>query len=82
MLDPRVGIDEITATVTACTSTNLISFAPATPSVAVTGAPCTATGDNISVSVAYTYNFLVMPNFLKNATPPLVLNGAALMRCE
>ena len=75
----------ITATVNTYAATNLISFGPATPSITVTGAPCApapATGGYITVSVAYTYNFFVLPNFMTTLTGPLVLNGAAVMRCE
>ncbi len=82
---PRPNDAAITATVNTYCATNLISFAPAAPSTTVTGAPCApapATGGYITVSVAYTYNYLVLPNFLASLTGPLVLNGTAVMRCE
>jgi len=81
-LAPRPSAADISATVNTYAATNLISFAPATPNTTVTGAPCGATGDYITVSVAYTYNFFVLPNFMTTLTGPLVLNGAAVMRCE
>ncbi len=81
-LDPRASAADITATVTACCASHLISFGPAAPSTTVAGAPCAAMGDNITVSVAYTYNYLFLPNFLDSVTGPLVLNGITLMRCE
>ena len=79
---PSPSAAAITATVNTYAATNLISFGPATPSISVTGAPCSASGDYITVSVAYTYNFFVLPNFMTTLTGPLVLNGAAVMRCE
>ncbi len=84
-LDPRPDAAAIAAVVSSYTAANLISFSPAAPSTTVTGAPCApapATGGYITVSVAYTYNFFVLPNFMKSLTGPLVLNGAAVMRCE
>ncbi len=80
--NPRPDAATITATVNTYAATNLISFGPATPSTTVTGAPCAAPGGYITVSVAYTYNFFVLPNFMTSLTGPLVLNGAAVMRCE
>lgn len=84
-LDPRPNAAAIAATVGTYTAANLISFSPTAPITTVTGAPCPAppaTGDYLTVNVAYTYNFFVLPNFMTSLTGPLVLNGAAVMRCE
>ena len=84
--DPRPDAAAIAAVVSSYTAANLISFGPSAPSTAVTGAPCApapaAPGAYITVSVAYTYNYFVLPNFMASLTGPLVLNGATVMRCE
>ena len=83
MLDPRTTAAEVAATVTGYCGTHLISFsaAPAVPSTTVSGS-CGASGDLLTVTVAYSYTFFVLPNFLNTLTGPLVLNGVTVMRCE
>jgi hypothetical protein len=58
----------------------LISFGPATPVITVPAA-CVTSGDLLTVNVAYTYDFFVLPNFVGGATG-LTLTGNTVMRCE
>ena len=87
MQDPRVTVPEITAAVTAYSGTRLISFgaAPAAPTTTVSAAclpPPDGTGDLLTVTVSYQYNFFVLPKFLTTLTGPLIFNGITVMRCE
>ncbi len=77
---PRQTIGAITATVDTYCASNLISFGPATP---ITDVPvaCVTSGDLLTVNVAYTYTFFVLPNFMGGATG-LTLTGNTVMRCE
>ncbi len=84
MQNPRATKDQIASVVDAYCGSNLISFATATaaPDTNVTGAPCGAPGNDLTVSVAYQYTFLVLPNFMSSITGPIDLNGTTVMRCE
>ncbi len=81
MQAPRVSTVEITTTVTNYCGTHLISFGAA-PVTTTVPAICVNTGDLLTVSVSYPYNFLVLPNFINSLTGPLILNGVSVMRCE
>ncbi len=78
---PRPNAGAITATVNAYCATNLISFGPSTPATTVSAA-CVNSGDILTVSVNYTYNFLVIPNFIGGLSGGLTLTGNTVMRCE
>ena len=43
---------------------------------------CTQTEDPIRVRVRYTYNFLVVPNFITSLAGQINLIGETIMRCE
>jgi Flp pilus assembly protein TadG len=41
-----------------------------------------ATGDPLTVRVTYTYNFLVLPNFITSLAPGLTMEAETVMRME
>jgi Flp pilus assembly protein TadG len=83
MRDPRVPVSTIVSTVNAYCASNLISFGTTTtPATTVSGAPCEALDDDITVTVAYPYNFLILQNFLPVLTGQINLSAATVMRCE
>jgi Flp pilus assembly protein TadG len=83
MRDPRVSEATIKSTVSAYCARNLISFGTTTtPSTTVLGAPCPASEDDITVTVAYPYKFLVLPNLLSSVAGQINLTAATVMRCE
>jgi Flp pilus assembly protein TadG len=77
---PRRTAGAITATVDTYCAGNLISFGPATPVTTVPSA-CVNPGNLLTVNVAYTYTFFVLPNFVGGPTG-LTLTGTTVMRCE
>ncbi len=76
----RPSAGAIVTTVEAYCASNLISFGPSTPATTVS-APCTAYGELLTVNVNYTYNFLVLPNFI-SGPGGITLTGHTVMRCE
>ena len=88
---PRVSADEIQARVLYYTGSNLVTFgAQNTPQVdvrvGVNPAICTTKGDELAVTVNYSYNFLLLP-----ALPRLTggffpttrtISARTVMRCE
>ncbi len=82
MRDPRVPVSTIVSTVNAYCASNLISFGTTTiPTTTVAGAPCVS-ADDLTVSVAYPYQFLLLPNFLNGITGQINLTASTVMRCE
>src|SRR6266511_1900970 len=63
MSPARPNADAVKAVVTTYCESNLISFGTSGPATYVTGA-CVASGGLLTVNVAYTCNFLVLPNFM------------------
>jgi len=45
-------------------------------------APCTAFGEDLTVTVTYHYDFLVLPNFVSSLVGGVNLNAVTIMRCE
>jgi Flp pilus assembly protein TadG len=78
---PRPTAGAIIATVNNYCLSNLISFGLSAPSTTVSAA-CVNPGDLLTVHVTYTYNFLVLPNFVGGLTGGLTLTGNTVMRCE
>jgi Flp pilus assembly protein TadG len=87
---PRVSDAGIQAVVNNYIATNLISFG-STPTSPVTtivrvldgeGIPLNNFGDNLTVTVTYNYNFLVLPNFVAGLTGVQTLVATAVMRME
>jgi Flp pilus assembly protein TadG len=71
----------IAAVVNSYCGSNLISFGPSAPATAVSAA-CVNPGDLLTVNVTYTYDFLVLPNFMGSLPTGLTLTGNTVMRCE
>ncbi len=83
MRDPRVPVRDIVYAVEAYSRNNLISFGTSTiPSTVVSGAPCETSDGTVTVTVAYPYSFLVLPNFTSSITGPINLTAATVMKCE
>ncbi len=81
MRDPRVPVSTVVSTVNAYCASNLMSFGTSTTTTTVSGAPCVPPSD-ITVTVAYPYNFLFVPKFLGSSTRQINLTASTIMRCE
>lgn len=80
-VNPRLSIGEITSIVNNYCGSYLITFGGGTlPTVAVTGAGG-AFGSDLTVTVTYNYNFLVLPNFT-SLTGPITIAATTVMRME
>jgi len=72
---------EITNVVTNYLSNHLVTFG--TPSPAnILPDQCQDSGDLLTVTVQYHYDFLVIPNFITNLTGGINLGAETVMRCE
>lgn len=81
--DPRPSEAEIANEVNTYIASNLITFgSPSPASTAVTGGACATTGNMLTVSVTYQYNYLVIPEFVTGIAGPLNMNATTVMRCE
>ncbi len=76
----RPNVGEITNRVNSYCGNNLISFGPSQQSTSVSGA-CVTSDQLLTVTVSYTYNYLVLPNFIGGGSG-LTLTGNTVMRCE
>ncbi len=77
-----ISTTEISQTVDDYLQGHMISFGgSSTPTVAVSG-ECTGTGDPLTVTVTYTYNFLILPNFIQTLSGTMTLDAQTTMRCE
>jgi Flp pilus assembly protein TadG len=45
-------------------------------------APCTAFGEDLTVTVTYHYDFLVLPGFISSLVGGVDLSAVTIMRCE
>ena len=80
--NPRVGDGEIRTVVNTYCSSYLISFgSPSPPTTSITRAG-TSFGDDLTVSVAYTYNFLLLPKFVAGIAGGKNLNANTVMKME
>jgi Flp pilus assembly protein TadG len=70
---------EITGVINNYLGSNLVSFGAG--NLDVTAASC-APGGSITVTVNYTYHFLVLPNIAEAIAGPINLTAATTMRCE
>jgi hypothetical protein len=81
----KITKDEISGIVSKYCGTNLVSFGaspdPKDPIVTISGT-CSKAGDNITVSIAYPYHFLVLPSFIISLAGPINLGAESVMRCE
>ncbi len=71
---------QIQAVVNNYLANRLINFAPSAVSTTVSGGA--ASGTLRTVNVQYTYNFLILPNFVESFTGTLTLSAQAVMRME
>ena len=77
-----ISTTEITQTVDDYLQGHMITFgSSSTPNVAVS-AECAATGDPLTVTVTYNYNWLVLPNFIQTLSGLTTLEAQTTMRCE
>jgi len=89
-LHPIISIDDpdkasITNVVNAYCQDHLKGFPSAVPSIDADPDECPAeasSGDSITVTVQYQYEWLVVPNFLANLIGPINLSAETVMRCE
>jgi Flp pilus assembly protein TadG len=79
---PPVSDDEIVNVVNTYLGNSLITFAgPAAAATTVTRNGSTP-GDELTVSVDYTYTFFLIPNFITDLTGGVRLMAATVMRME
>ena len=79
---PPVTDDEITNIVNTYLGSNLITFGgPTTANITVTRIGYNP-GDELKVSVNYTYTFLLIPNFVVSLSGGVNLAAATIMRME
>ncbi len=74
---------EIRTVVNTYLGANLISFdGSTTGNTTVPSGICSSSGATLRVNVAYTYNFLVLPNLATSIIGPVKLAAETIMRCE
>ena len=73
---------QIQAVVDSYLQDRLVSFGPASASVSATPATEDSRGQPRTVTVQYTYTFLVLPNFVNSFAGNLNLTAVAVMRVE
>ena len=81
--DPIVSDGEITAVINNYCQNNLVTFGAvkdATATISRDGA--SASGDNLTVTVVYTYDYLLLPGFISSLTGGLNMNATTVMRME
>jgi len=80
--DPRRSNSDILDAVNRYCSDNMISLGGASDiSTQITRGGDTA-GDPLTVRVTYTYNFLVLPNFITSLAPGITMEAETVMRME
>jgi Flp pilus assembly protein TadG len=80
--DPRPSNSDILDAVSTYCSENMISLGgdSAISTQIVRGGD--AAGDPLTVRVTYTYNFLVLPNFITSLGPGITMEAETIMRME
>ena len=79
---PRVSDGEIISVINTYCSTYLISFGAVSPPTISIVRAGTSFGNNLTVTVAYTYNFLLLPNFVAGIAGGKNLNATTVMKME
>lgn len=80
---PRVPDSEIRSTILSYTASNLVTFGTPAPPDIPPIAICTVSGDQLAVTVNYTYNFLVLPSLTAGLVPSSkTITATTVMRCE
>lgn len=78
----RTPASAITSQVNSYCGGRLITFGGATIPTIDPVTPCANAGDPLTVTVNFSYQFLVLPNFVSGLTGPLNLQATTTMRCE
>ena len=74
---------EITGVVDNYCKNYLITFgAASTPATSCSNSPCPGFGQDLTVTVTYHYDFLVLPNFISSLVGGTNLRAETVMRCE
>ena len=80
--DATVSNAEIESVVTAYLSDNLITFGPDTDVDVAIAREGFAPGDDLSVTVTYSYGYLLLPAFIDAISGPINLTARTVMRME
>lgn len=78
----RVSDEQIRQVVATYCSDHLVSFQAGSVATTTIGRTGTSSGDSLTVSVAYPYNFLILPNMVTGLTGTLNLSAVTVMRME
>jgi Flp pilus assembly protein TadG len=79
---PRKTASEVQAIVNNYLTNNLITFRSSTPAVTVEATSSSPTiNDTLTVTVHYTYGYLVIPNFISSGSG-IAMNARTIMRYE
>jgi len=80
---PRLTVAEIQQVVNDYAGSHLISFGTASaPVTTIDNSGGTAFGDDLTVTVSYKYDFLVLPNFIASLAGGVDLKAETVMRYE
>ncbi len=80
--DPRVSDAAIIGVANNYFSTHVVSLGPNNPSSVTVAREGNNFGDDLTVTVSYSYGFLVLPNFVTGITGPLTLTATTVMKME
>lgn len=82
--NPRIPDTDIASVIDTYCSNSLITFGTQnTPVVTISRSGAgTEAGDNLSVSVSYHYDYLVLPNLIENLISGMDLTATTIMRME
>jgi len=80
--DPRRSNSDILDAVNRYCSDNMISLGGASDISTQISRAGDAAGDPLTVRVTYTYNFLVLPNFITSLAPGITMEAETVMRME
>jgi len=80
---PAVSDGEITTVVNNYCQNYLVTFGAArNASTTITREGASLSGDDLTVAVAYTYDYLLLPGFISSLTGGLNMNATTVMRME
>ena len=80
---PRLDLTAITKVVNNYSQTHLVTFGSATAAVtSMNNSSGTSFGDDLTVTVTYDYDFLVLPKFISNLMGGLTLTAQTVMKYE
>lgn len=80
---PRLTLTDIQQVVNNYTASHLITFGTTSPPViSIDNSGGTAFGNDLTVTVSYNYDFLVLPNFVASLAGGINLKAETVMRYE